>query len=492
MKKIKEYLTSKNLFILILTVAIAIRLYYFFLTGTQTIWWDEAEYLSTAKHWAFNVPYDINPQRPILFPLLEAFFLLITHSELITRFLLVLLPSIGVVIVSYFLGKEWYNKKIGLISSFIMAVFWLLIFNTTRLHVEALLMFFIYLTLLFFWKGFIKENNKFKLLTGLFLGLSFLTKFTTVLVILTIIIFILIIKNKIFKDKYAWLTALIALISIFPYFIWSKIKFGSFLIFLKGSTEVSALIGGEEIGREFGWFILKNIPHFTLTLFFVFFFIGIITLYKLVLGFDLLIKNKDKNLLGEFFIVLFLIIHLIFFIFIQRNAEDRWLMPLALPLFIIVARGFVFLYKILRRVKIPQAVSIIAIVILILSGVTAQIGAADDIIKAKKDSYLQVKEAALWLKENTDKNDSIITASGPQTTYYSERRSVGYVSQDLFEARMREIRPKYITYSVFEKHPDWAAQYLEDNKERFVPIKAFFLDLEQQQLALVIYEIRYK
>ena len=52
-------------FFAILVLAFALRIYY--LSVNSAVWWDEADYLSSAKHWFFNVPYDYNPQRGVLF-----------------------------------------------------------------------------------------------------------------------------------------------------------------------------------------------------------------------------------------------------------------------------------------------------------------------------------------------------------------------------------------------------------------------------------------
>jgi len=492
--KLKRWLKDKfNLiFLVVISGAFIVRLYYFILTRTQTIWWDEGEYLSTSIHWVFGIPYDINPQRPILLPLLESLIIFLGGSELLIKFLLVLLPSIGIVIITYALGKEMYDKKIGLIASAITGSFWLLLFNTTRLHVEAILMFFTYLSIYSFWKGFVQGNNKYKLLTGLFLGLSFLTKFTSVLTIISLAFFLLITERlKIFKDKHAWLSGLIFIITVLPYFIWSRIKFGSFFIFLGGSAEVSALVGRGEIGRSFDWSILKNIPHFTLPLYIILLFIGIFTLYKLILGLDLLLKKREKIFYADLFIILFMVINLSFFIFIQRSAEDRWLMPIVLSIFFLIAKGLIFTYELMIKFKVPKIIAVVIIVTLISAGSYSHIKAANNIIEAKKDTYIQVKQAAHWIKENSNKEDIILTASGPQTTYYSKRGTIGYGNKEVILKKIEELKPRYAVLSIFEGHPEWVQPYIQDNPKKFVPIHAFFLDQEQKQLALVIYEIKY-
>ncbi|MBI3334522.1 hypothetical protein HYZ97_03475, partial [Candidatus Pacearchaeota archaeon] len=43
--------------VIILIAAAIIRIYFFVQAGGQAMWWDEAEYMATAKHWAFDVPY---------------------------------------------------------------------------------------------------------------------------------------------------------------------------------------------------------------------------------------------------------------------------------------------------------------------------------------------------------------------------------------------------------------------------------------------------
>src|SRR3989344_5842992 len=81
--------------IAIMILAIVVRIYFFIQTSGQAMWWDEAEYMASAKHWAFGVPYDLNPQRPPLFQLLGAILLMIGFSEAMIQFLIVVIPSIA-------------------------------------------------------------------------------------------------------------------------------------------------------------------------------------------------------------------------------------------------------------------------------------------------------------------------------------------------------------------------------------------------------------
>ena len=96
--------------LLIIVLAIIVRLYYFNLTKTQPLWWDEAEYMAMAKAWAFNMDYNFLPVRPILLSLITALFLKIANTEFLTRFFLFIF-SIASVPATYYLGKEIYHKK---------------------------------------------------------------------------------------------------------------------------------------------------------------------------------------------------------------------------------------------------------------------------------------------------------------------------------------------------------------------------------------------
>ena len=152
----------------ILVLAIVVRLYFFFQTSGQTLWYDEADYMSTAKHWAFGIPYMLNVHRPPLFQLLDSFGFDFGLSEMWIKFLLVLLPSIVLVWLVYLLGKEMYNEKIGLIAAFLIAVSWTLLFWSMRFQPDYLSMCFSVLAVLFMWKFWKNGGTKNVIWAGIF------------------------------------------------------------------------------------------------------------------------------------------------------------------------------------------------------------------------------------------------------------------------------------------------------------------------------------
>ena len=104
-RKIKKFLGNKYTLILIgiLIFAFIIYLNYFSMTKNQTLWWDEAEYMSMAKHWASDVPYEINPARPVLLPFLASILYRLGFGELSIKFSLELIPLLLSILLMYLL-----------------------------------------------------------------------------------------------------------------------------------------------------------------------------------------------------------------------------------------------------------------------------------------------------------------------------------------------------------------------------------------------------
>src|SRR3989344_6583926 len=128
-------------FLGIMLIAFSLRLYYFFITKNQALWWDELSYGGIAKTNFFygylgNAPEMIINEikiRPPLLPLLWSLLLKIGSTEAISKFFLELIPSVLSVILVYIIGKKIYDKKTALISSFILAISWMHIFYTMRM-----------------------------------------------------------------------------------------------------------------------------------------------------------------------------------------------------------------------------------------------------------------------------------------------------------------------------------------------------------------------
>jgi len=489
--KLEAFLRNKYglMLIGILLFSFIVRLIYFMKTYNQPLWWDEAEYFSIAKSMLGIAPYEYPIQRPVLFPLLIAFFYSFTHSEAFVRFMIVLLPSIGCVFMTYLVGKDLYNKKIGLIASFIMGVFWVLMFNTMRVHTDALALLFGLLGIHFFFKGYVKKKDtKALILMGLFIALGFLVRLSTVLIVMVIFIYLLFTdKFKFLKEKKVWYSGGIFILLLLPYMIWNYFKFGNFLAFFTGYVGTQEFT--QKAVKPFAWQVFSYFKLYTQEIFFWIFLLGlVILLIDLILGFDILIKKGDKRLGSHLFTFLLIAVPTIYFTFIERSAgEPRWLMLIAPAMFFVIGLALMQIYKFVK--KYNKTVALVVILFLIALGGYSELTYTNLIVDNKIESYLPVKQAGLFIKDNSLKSDIVYSNSVPHNTYYSERRTWGIPApSEEFEKDILEKKPRYMVVSVFEVHSEEVLSYPEKYQSILKPVDAYFTDPEQTQPILIVYE----
>ena len=111
----------------------------------------------------------------------------------------------------------------------------------------------------------------------------------------------------------------------------------------------------------------------------------------------------------------------------------------------------------------------------------------DDTIKSKKDSFLPLKEGAMWIKENSNPIDTILTSSSPMMLYYSERKIVNFPDkEEELTSLILEKRPKYMVVSIFTGNPNYINNLM--NYTYFKPVKTY---QSENFFLLAIFEIEY-
>lgn len=474
-----------KIFIAVLIVAFLIRLWVFFRTMDQTLWWDEADYLSAGKKWGLGLNiYDIwYYRRGFLFPLIGALFFRTGLGEIGLRFLMVLF-STGIVAVSYFLISKMFNKKLALLSSVALSLTWITLFFTGRLLTDIPAAFFLLLSLLLFWKGYVlKEGNKFLYLFGFVFALAVLTRMQSLMLIPPFLIYIFIKeKFKLFKNKKLWITLGIFLLALLPHFIFYSLHYGNPLADI---THYYLKIGGESSSAATTSFsdmlnYFKEIPYILsgknstiFTPIFILFIIGLIYFFgDLFIGIDKI--KKDPLLQNKLFILLWIIslFFLMGYIAARANApyvEQRY-MTAALPFLLLIALSpFSLAEKIIQKnpkinPKLLQWIIIIIIAILMVSNIAL----ANSLIEGKKTSYYGVKQVGELLKENSNPEDIIMSTSLPQITYYSERSTFPY---DIRDYGIRQQDEELSNYSDGEKG---FMEFLLDKKPRFLMTSFIF------------------
>jgi hypothetical protein len=487
--KIKIWLKNpyNALLVGILALAFALRLYFFIKTSGQTLWYDEADYMSTAKHWAFGTPYNLNIHRPPVFQFIGALGFMLGFNEMVIKFIIILLPSLALVYFVYLLGKEMYNEKVGLVAGFLTAVSWTLVFWTNRFQPDFFSMCFQVLAVLFMWKYWKSDKIKFAVLAGIFTSFGFLFKLSAVLVPMAFMVFIAV-KDRLggFKNKAYYFYSLAFLAPLAPYLIWSQMTFSTPFAFSVGYG-ISTQLG-------FGWYVIKFLYLLSENIIFALFVAGLIISLKFLLYADVLVKDKKKCMDPGLFNVITILVVLAWYIFWIRAAEDRWVFLLLPFIFILAGNAIDFIYNFGK--KYSKIISVVVILALLAWGGWMQFTHEKSLIDNKKDSYLPVKEAALWMKDNSGKDDKIFSFSYPQTSYYSGRKVLtsidmeGVNDSESFDDFLQREKPRYVEISIFETHPEWLYKWAE-GKTNIQVVQVYFADEAQKQPSLIVYEVNY-
>jgi hypothetical protein len=504
---------SNLLLISVLVLVIAIRLYYFTLTKNQPLWWDEAEYLSTAKGFAGIIEhqYTFALNRFPGFPLLAAgFYVFGITNEIVLRFFLAFLPSILVLILLFFMVKEMYkDKRIALISVIILSLLWEHVFYSNRFHTENISLIFGFLAIFILFKTYIKKekflfiNHKFSLVYVFLLSLLCVIFRSGNMMFLPAVFFFVILLNFYrfpSKIKISLIAFLVLTFIIFFAFIGTFAeKYPAVNLFYHYELPIS----WNNLNVFYGFYQSQSayIP----SIFFYAFLIGIIIfLINIFIAPEFLkriaLNSEHHEIKADILNLLLIFSVLFFFIFFLRQTsfEYRWFFVFLPGMLAFTSKGIISFSEFISSFFNSKTLSIFVILVLLILGSYYQFNHTDSLIKGKLTSYQEVKDSGLWIKQNSEKDDLIITASATQHAYYSERKIQDFYPNPLdknetgFNAKLKELKPKYIVISVFEPGftPPWALTWPQKHMESLEPVQAYFADAEQKQVILVIYKFK--
>jgi hypothetical protein len=479
-------------FLVIILAAIIIRLYYFFLTKNQPLWWDEAEYGLRAKAFAFNTPLSgWAPERELVVPFLYSLLFRIGLGEVGMHFfqLLISLAAVG---LTYFVFSRILSKKTGLIACFGMAFFWLHIFFTQRILVYLWAPVLFLLIVYFFYTGYIKESKRQLYIFAVISSIGLQTYFSVGFLLFGLFLIILF-KEKLgfFKNKNLWKAFGIFILVLLPYMILSQINYGfplpRFAVGLTAASEEA----GAGISGIFAY--LQMFPSRVGFVFVLLSSIGILYfLFDFILGLGIK-EYAEKNLprllvFSGFFIPLFFYT-LYGVVGGSGTFYDAFILPI-FPFFFAFA-GFL-VEKSWSLKKEYRKIAAIILILLLAFHAFYGIKNSELTIKPKISSYDAVKYAGIWIKENSSPGDIVVSRSKPQNTYYSERETLGWPeTQEELEQLIVKEKPKYLVDSMFESRKDYADNFIKSYSERLIPVRVYYLDSAQTQPSLIIYELKY-
>ena len=173
----KDWIQSnKTLLVLLLIIAVgsALRIYDL---GAESVWYDEMVSIRFAGH---TIPYiikfagQLHNSPPFYWIILHYWVELFGTGEAAVRSLSAIF-GVGAILVTYLVGKELFNRKIGLIASFLSAISYFHIYYSQEARNYSLLLLLSLLSYYFFIK--ILKHNKNWYYVGYLLA-NFLLGFT--------------------------------------------------------------------------------------------------------------------------------------------------------------------------------------------------------------------------------------------------------------------------------------------------------------------------
>ncbi len=533
--KVKEWFKDPYTAALIgiIVLSLVVRIYYFWISKDQALWWDSLCYGSIAKNMLTHIwdsaPIIINETsiRPWGIPLLWAGLLKLGMPELFAKFLLEFVPSVLTVYFTYLVAEKMYNKRVALIASFILAVSWLHVFYTMRMLTRVPGLFISMVSVYYFFKSLEKEKIHFKqftfsiftaflavlvrwtfglvgivyighlmLVEGLFayflaaivaaiivklgFGMSFAAAGAVFLGVAVIGAVINKKKIKRFKQKQFWLGSLIGAIPMILFFIYNLLTYGM----LFPALSEYATSAGEKTNfyyATFGFFqhiLGGTIGGFPAPLFILFLIGLVVMVVQLFLGFGLI--SKVKKLSSHVFVLSLLVINTAFLVFYIRYAEDRYMFECYLSILFIAAYALDIVYLYLKNYH--KQLAVIMVVVLLVSGAYMQYTHGHPIIESRTSSYYQMKTAFLWVKDNTPEN-SVILGSGiqPYAIYYSDR--IPLQTDEFFE---NNSTFDYAIVHGYTPHPPEYSEYLDSIQENLTVVHVEYFN--PQSPAVIIYK----
>ncbi|MBU1136277.1 MAG: glycosyltransferase family 39 protein [Nanoarchaeota archaeon] len=503
--KIKDWFKDNyNLtFFLIFCLLIIYKLYWFFKLGNQPLWWDEADYMNIARVWAgTSIEWTISPVRPVLLSAIISIFMFFGLGEVSTRIFILLCSTVSIPLL-YGIGKLFFSKRVALISAFILATFWTFNFYSYRILVDVPVTMLWLATIYFFFDAYFKDKSwKHFILPGIFLGLSFLMKQSSVILVLVLGFYLLTTeKFKIFKDKKIITFFIVSLLVVMPFFIYQYMNFGNPMQFNKTGAETGNPHRNDLSDNLKS--LIRQVPFILNKIYSLFKYILFFGLFSLMSNIFLLreqISIKKTKTNNYYFLILWIVFSLIFFAKLVSSdtsyLDERYYFVFYPAIFLICGVGFEYIYKILK--KYSKELSIIIIIGILLFGAFQNIAHANEIIKIRKDSFIQSKLAGEFINQNTNPEDIIfILEEQAEVTYYSKRNFV-HINKETsksIQEKLKIHKPKYIVmsfyYSLGNNFSYDIINFVFANSQIFKPVQAYapYLDKDNTIPTAIIFKV---
>jgi len=379
----------KKFVILLIFILLIGGIFRFYHIDKRSLWYDEYTYIGSGIIYELpnknfkTVIIEIAEDRhaPLYYLILSIWIGVFGDSELALRIPSVMFGILSILIIFY-IGKELFNHKVGLISSFLLSINLIHIIFSQEGKMYSLLLFLSLLSNYFFIKLIKDENIKNTILFIISTSLMLYThNFGIFILVLQVIYLIYLLRKNGFFNKKVFMSQITAFLIFIPWIILllntknlseGTISIGfsycsildKFYSFSAGGLLIKARIFEMSFNKSlidfffnhnfFDLFYLGKTEFFLYIIYLTLFVVGIMYILK---------KFNQKNQINVlWFILIWLFIPLIlkFFISLRTNDCDLRFALFSLPAFLlIVASGINNLKK--RRLKIATIILISAL-----------------------------------------------------------------------------------------------------------------------------------
>lgn len=463
---------KKNYFLIIIAI-FSLGLLLSNVFKNETVWWDEADYLNFANyfatgHFEYNIPtLDYIPGsgvniRAIFYPICLGLLSLIINNELFLR-IVNLFFSFFAIMMTYVVFKKMFNSKISFFATLLFVSNWVFQFYSIRFLTEAPALLIQMISIYFF----LKEGSKNKVLSGLFLGLATITRFSSLLIAPTYFLMNLLYYRK--KEDYLWMPSI--LIGFVPSLLIDMFSgnaiFTSIFNFLDFNVFSSTAKTSVYLG-DWYYYIQYSSNFLTFPLNILFFTSIIFIIY-------LIIKNKQKS---EIFVFSTFIIYFIMFSFTPLK-DFRYIIQ-SFPFIYVILTNCA--YRIIEKTKNNlQLLLIIIILIIFFYTIISSIIYLNSFIEVKKDLGMPIKNAGEYIQSVTDVEDYIMANYPPVSSYYSKRRIIKFGNNETeFKILVTKYNISYILLNNIEEYPTFL-----NNIKNIYNIKKLDFKLGSQRSELI-------
>lgn len=504
-------LNERQILLLLIGTAFILRLYAVLMA--QGVAYDSAAYGFMARDMMKgNVDKALAIPGHPLYPFLISLFSVDTAQVEITGRLLSLFFGTLTIIPLYFLVKESVGQQVAIFSTLFYTFHPYLVTYSGMMLTEATYWGLLVLSVYYFWTG-LKRDKIWRLaLSGVFLGLAYLTRPEGVGYILVYLAWIAVdgFLNKRWVKTLVSMGVLISSVLIIssPYIIYIHQETGRWLIskkaveaqsqlFKKGVEENTPLKSVEQSNPEkkdlkIIWMTRNILHHFPSVLYHYMRAYHFTLWLALIFG---LIRVRREGIVYELFLgslVLFHLLSLSSFL----PSTIRFSVPM-IPLSLLWASaGVLEIKKYMEKIKIASSEKAIFLIIAVVILVQLPFS-----LKPEREHRAFQKQVGEWLKQNTPP-DAIIMSNSPQETFYADREFLmlpeeganiqGQPEKSYDEiiryAKMKGVRYILINKNTHEMNPGFIETIQSKGMGPSKDLKEIYRKTDR---ALTIYEVIY-